>query len=155
VVETRKRTLGKEHLDTLRSMHNLAIHYSEVGRRQEALQLTEAVVEARKRTLGGEHPDTLQSMHALANRYSEAGRRQEALQLAETVVEAQKRTLGEEHPDTLRSMHNLTTMKENPNILAESPRRQLESKKKPQTQNPDNKRTKQHSGMSRFWKKLI
>ena len=43
-----------------------ALTYSEVGRRQEALQLTEQVVEARKRTLGEEHPDTLSSMHALA-----------------------------------------------------------------------------------------
>jgi tetratricopeptide (TPR) repeat protein len=155
VVGAHKRTLGEEHPDTLGSMHNLAISYSEVGRRQEALQLTEAVLEVRKRTLGEEHPDTLGSMHNLAISYSEVGRRQEALQLTETVVEARKRTLGEEHPDTLQSMHNLTTMKENPNILTESSRQHLESKEKPQTQNPDNKRTKQHSGMSRFWKKLI
>ena len=42
----------EEHPDTLRSMHALAIRYSEVGRRQEALQLMEQVVEANKRTLG-------------------------------------------------------------------------------------------------------
>ena len=36
-----------------------------MGRRQEALQLTEQVVEANKRTLGEEHPDTLGSMHTL------------------------------------------------------------------------------------------
>ena len=155
VVEVQKRALGEEHPDTLRSMHTLANRYSKVGRRQEALQLTETVLEARKRTLGEEHPDTLGSIHNLAAYYSEAGRRQEALQLTEAVVEVRKRTLGEEHPDTLQSMHDLTAMKESPNILTESPRRHLESKKKPQTQNPDNKRTKQHSGMSRFWKKLI
>lgn len=47
----------------LGSMHNLANRYSEVGRRQEALQLTERVVELYKRTLGEEHPDTLASIH--------------------------------------------------------------------------------------------
>jgi hypothetical protein len=32
VVVARRRTLGEEHPDTLRSMHALAIRYSEVGR---------------------------------------------------------------------------------------------------------------------------
>jgi hypothetical protein len=62
-------------------MHALAISYSQAGRRQEALQLTETVGAAQKRTLGEEHPETLRTMHNLANSYSEAGRRQEALQL--------------------------------------------------------------------------
>jgi tetratricopeptide (TPR) repeat protein len=43
-VEARKRTLDEEHLDTLRSMYNLANRYSEVGRRREALQLRERLV---------------------------------------------------------------------------------------------------------------
>ena len=75
MVEATKRTLGEEHPDTLRSIHSLAIEYSEAGRGQEGLQLIEQVVEARKRTLGKEHPDTLRSIHDLAIRYSEAGRR--------------------------------------------------------------------------------
>ncbi|KAL8736398.1 MAG: hypothetical protein Q9166_000190 [cf. Caloplaca sp. 2 TL-2023] len=86
---------------------NFALVYSEVGRGQEALQLTERVVEVYKRTPGEEHPDTLRSMHNLALRYSEAGRGQEALQLTERVIEVRKRTLGEEHPNTLLSMHSL------------------------------------------------
>jgi hypothetical protein len=57
--------LGEEHPDTLNSMNSLAINYSEVGRRQEALQLLETVVAARKRTMGEEHPDTLGSMQNL------------------------------------------------------------------------------------------
>jgi hypothetical protein len=66
VVEVRRRTLGEEHPDTLRSMHGLSIRFSEVGRRPEALQLAEQVVETHRRTLGEEHPDTLSSMHNLA-----------------------------------------------------------------------------------------
>jgi hypothetical protein len=64
--------------------------------------------------------------------YGENSRRREALQLLETVVEANTRTKGEEHPDSLQSMHDLITMKENPNLLTESSRRHLESKKIPQ-----------------------
>jgi tetratricopeptide (TPR) repeat protein len=141
--------------DCLYMAELLALTYGENGRRQEALQLLEIVVETNKRTLGEEHPNTLRSIHDLAISYGELGRRQEALQLLETVVEASKRTLGEKHPDMLTSMHNLTTMKESPNILTESSRGQLDSKKKPQTQHSDNKRTKQHSGMGRLCRKLI
>ena len=64
--EASMETLGDEHTDTLGLMHTLAICYSEAGRRQEALQLTEQVVEANKRTLGDAHPDTLSSTHELA-----------------------------------------------------------------------------------------
>ena len=77
-VAAKKRTLREEHPHTLSSMCNLAIRYGEVGRRQEALELTEKVVAARKRTLGEEHPDTLCSMHALAIGYSKVGQRQGA-----------------------------------------------------------------------------
>jgi tetratricopeptide (TPR) repeat protein len=90
-----------------RMASSFALVYSEAGRLQKALQLTERVVEANKRTLGEEHPDTLGSMHNLAIRYSDAGERQKALQLTERVVKAYTRTLGEEHPDTLRSKHAL------------------------------------------------
>ena len=92
---------------------SFALVYSEVGRGQEALQLTEQVLEAYKSTLGAEHPDTLRSMHSLALRYSEAGRIQESLQLTEQVLEARKRTLGAEHPDTLASIDTLSYLSRN------------------------------------------
>ena len=60
--------------DCQRMAARLALVYSEMDRRQEALQLMEQVVEANKRTPGEEHPDNLGSMHALANRYSEKQR---------------------------------------------------------------------------------
>jgi tetratricopeptide (TPR) repeat protein len=92
VVAAYKRTLGEEYPDILLSMYNLALRYSDVGRLQEALQLTETVAAAYKRTLGMEHPYTIASMCNLALRYSDVGRGQEALQLMETVVAAHKRT---------------------------------------------------------------
>jgi len=118
------RNIGE---DCQRMAAIFALVYSEVGRRQEALQLTEQVVEARKRTLGEEHPDTLRSMHNLAISYSEAGRRQEALQLMERVVETRKRTLGEEHTDT-----EIKSQAQHSNIW----------KRKP------------HPSLARLWKKL-
>jgi hypothetical protein len=40
-------------------MNNLARGYSDLGQRQEALELEEKVLEAMKETLGEEHPNTL------------------------------------------------------------------------------------------------
>ena len=73
-LEMRKRVLGLEHPDTLRSMHGLAETYVSLGRSTEALKLYEECVEIRKRVLGPEHPDTLQSMNGLAATYFNLGR---------------------------------------------------------------------------------
>jgi tetratricopeptide (TPR) repeat protein len=107
VMETRKRVLGEEHPDTLRSMGNLASTYQNQGRWKEAEELEVQVMETTKRVLGEEHPDTLLSMGNLASTYWNQGRWKEAEELFVQVMETTKRVLGEEHPDTLRSMGNL------------------------------------------------
>jgi Tetratricopeptide repeat len=107
VMETRKRVLGIEHLDTLRSIHDLALTYWDQGRWEEAEPLQVQVLETRKRVLGAEHPDTLTSMSSLALTYKDQGRWEEAEPLQVQVLETRKRVLGAEHPDTLTSMNNL------------------------------------------------
>ena len=47
-------------------MNHLAVSYNDIGRRQEAMELSEKTMEACQRTLGSEHPDTLRAM-TLAN----------------------------------------------------------------------------------------
>jgi len=86
-VQLRKSKLGEDHPDTISSMGNLANHYAQAGRREEALKLSEEVVQLRKSKLGEDHPDTISSMGNLANHYAEAGRREEALKLSEEVVQ--------------------------------------------------------------------
>lgn len=68
-----------ERVVLLRSMNNLAIHYSQARRRAEALQLREEVLKLHKSKLDEDHPDTLMSIHNLAIRYSEAGQWVDAL----------------------------------------------------------------------------
>jgi hypothetical protein len=55
-MEMSKRVLGDEHPDTLTSMGNLALTYSNQGRWKEAEELEVQVIETRKRVLGDEHP---------------------------------------------------------------------------------------------------
>ena len=107
VLEARHRTLGSDHLDTLRAMDGLAKSYGNMGRWQEAMELFEKVWEVSRRTLGSEHPNTLMAMYGLANSCGNMGRMQEAMELWEKVLEASRRTLGSEHPGTLGAMHGL------------------------------------------------
>jgi hypothetical protein len=74
VIETRKRVLREEHLDTLTSIDNLALTYRNQGRWKEAKELFVQVIETRKRVLREEHPSTLTSMANLASTYSNQGR---------------------------------------------------------------------------------
>jgi tetratricopeptide (TPR) repeat protein len=107
VIEIEKEKLGADHPDTLASMANLAVIYSEQGREDEAEKLKVQVIEIRKEKLGADHPDTLASMANLAVTYSQQGRQDKAEKLKVQVMEIQKEKLGVDHPSTLTSMANL------------------------------------------------
>ncbi|KAE8380695.1 hypothetical protein BDV26DRAFT_279319 [Aspergillus bertholletiae] len=83
VMQLQKQVLGPEHPDTLASMGNLALTYTDQGRWKEAEELQVQVMQLRKQVLGPEHPDTLAIMGNLALTYR-----------------------GPEHPDNLISMAN-------------------------------------------------
>jgi len=106
-LEARKRLLGDDHPDTLKSMNNLARLYFTQGRYDEAEPIYLETLEIRKRVLGDDHPDTLNSMHNLARLYRSQGRYDEAEPLVLEVLETRKRVLGDDHPDTLASMIGL------------------------------------------------
>ena len=104
VMETMKRVLGDENPNTLTSMANLAVTFSNQGQWDEAEKLQVVVMETRKRVLGDEHPDTLTNMDNLAVTFSKQGRLKEAEKLQVVVMETRKRVLEDDHPDTLTSM---------------------------------------------------
>ena len=106
-LEIKKRVLGREHHDTLRSMNNVATTYYRLGQWTEALKVFQECLEIRKRVLGMEHPNTLQSINGLAATYNSLGRCTEAVTVYEECLEIRKRELGAEHPDTLGSMNNM------------------------------------------------
>ena len=102
-----EKTLGREHPDTLRSLSNLAVTYSDLGDYQKALVLKEKVYDLGYKLLGAEHPDTLTSLSNLALTYSDLGDYQKALVLMEKVYDLRCKILRAEHPDTLSSLNNL------------------------------------------------
>ena len=66
-METRKRVLGQEHLDTFNSMGNLAATYMNQERRKEAKELQIEAVNQLRTTLGDGHPSTVATIANLAS----------------------------------------------------------------------------------------
>jgi eukaryotic-like serine/threonine-protein kinase len=102
--------LGPEHLDTLRSMANLANALDAQGQLQEALVLRERVWALLKVKLGPDHPFTLQNMSHLAISYANVGRYTEALALREQTQALMEVKLGPDHPTTLRGYGYLASI---------------------------------------------
>ena len=69
VLNMRKKLLGAEHQDTLKSMETLAYSYGSQGKDKEAEQLYVQVLNMQKKLLGAEHLQTLLAMRNLAKEY--------------------------------------------------------------------------------------
>jgi Tetratricopeptide repeat len=64
-LEVRERVLGKEHLDILTSIGNLALMLSDQGKYNEAEQIYQKELEVRERVLGKKYPFILISIDNL------------------------------------------------------------------------------------------
>ncbi|KAJ7714880.1 P-loop containing nucleoside triphosphate hydrolase protein, partial [Mycena metata] len=70
VLDKQKQVLGDHHPDTLLTMVDLAVSYSNLGEHRKAKELEVIVLEKQKQVLGENHPHTLLTMGTLANSYS-------------------------------------------------------------------------------------
>ncbi|KAL3422240.1 kinesin light chain [Phlyctema vagabunda] len=104
ITAIRKRVLGEDNLETLRSIHNLAAVLMIQGSFRDAEKLFREAEESRGRLLGVDHPDTLLGKYWVANAISDQGKWSEAMILHSEVLQSRSRVLGTEHQDTLRSM---------------------------------------------------
>jgi eukaryotic-like serine/threonine-protein kinase len=119
-MDIRRRVLGTESPEALRSMHALALTLDHEGHRTEAEKLQRQTLEARRRVLGPEHPDTLDSMNNLADVLDDQGHYPEAEKLYRETLDIRRRVLGPEHPDTLGSMNNLASVLDDQGHWAEA-----------------------------------
>jgi serine/threonine protein kinase/tetratricopeptide (TPR) repeat protein len=108
-VETRRRILGPEHPDTLRSVSAWANTLEFEGHYARAESLDRETLDIRRRVLGPEHPETLMSMNNLGNTLEDEGHYAEAEKLHRETLQARRRILGPENPDTLNSMGGLAS----------------------------------------------
>ncbi|MDZ7378765.1 MAG: tetratricopeptide repeat protein [candidate division KSB1 bacterium] len=106
-LNTRQAHLGPNHPETLSSMSNLAIAYSDSGQIEQALPLHKQAFDQRLNILGLKHFDTLASLNNLALAYIDAGQLDKALPLLEQSLELRVSILGMDHPQNLIAMNNL------------------------------------------------
>ena len=116
----RKRVLGPENPDTLRSMHALCRPLREQGKYSEAEKLQRQTLDAQRRILGPEHPDALASSGELAIILYNEARYAEAEKLGQEALAAERRVLGTDHPETQWSMDILASIYFDEGRLADS-----------------------------------
>ena len=119
-IEIRRRVLGPENPDTLRSMHSLCRPLREQGKYGEAEKLQRETLDTQRRVLGREHPDTLASTAELSIILYNQGRYPEAEKLGQEALDVERRVLGSEHPDTQWSMVILASIYSDEGRLADS-----------------------------------
>jgi hypothetical protein len=112
VLALRRKVLGPDHPDTLKTMGNLAGSLSDAGRVEEAIELQAEVVAGYGRVLGPEHPHTLSATGNLSVGHRRAGRLPEAVTLQEQALATMRRVLPTTHRDLAIALGNLAELYE-------------------------------------------
>jgi eukaryotic-like serine/threonine-protein kinase len=105
--DIRRRVLGPENLETLRSLDDLGWILNQQGHAAEAEKLQRETVATRRRVFGEENLDTLKSMSNLAWTLDREGNYAEAEKLERKVLEVRRRVGKTDDRDTLATMNNL------------------------------------------------
>jgi len=105
-----EKTLGQDHVDTLKMADCLANAYQSQGRQDEALAMHVRVLEWCKTKYGPDHIDTLRQTYNLALTYDLQGQYDKATTLYLEALEGTKKLLGPDNPEALRIMCSLATV---------------------------------------------
>jgi len=106
-IETRRRVLGPEHLDTLTSVSSLAFWYLAQGRPADAEKLLRETLPVLRRTVGPGHRQTLLTMNRLGQALMVRHHPQEAEKLFREGLEVAGRVLGPEDVYTIQNRGSL------------------------------------------------
>ncbi len=109
-LDIRRETVGPEHVDTLRSMVNLASLRIQQGRNGEAEDLLRTALDGLTEALGEDDPVTLGALTNLAVVHARRAAYDEAVALHRRALDGQRRVQGPEHPDTLGALLNLADL---------------------------------------------
>jgi tetratricopeptide (TPR) repeat protein len=108
VVADRERTLGPDHLDTVKAWHSLGAAYQRTGKTVAAEGLYEQARAGFEQLLGPRHPDALRSRAELARVYHKLGRYGDARALLLNTVNRLQRILPDDDPLILELREILT-----------------------------------------------
>ena len=100
-LETRRRVLGEDDLDTVRSITNLGSIMEAKGDRAKAEGLYREALDKHRRGLGEKGLESFKSMGNLGNFLRAQGKFAEAEPLLRSALEGERKLLGPKHRDTL------------------------------------------------------
>ncbi len=106
-LDLRRRAIGAENPETLRTGRRLAAAANGEGRLTQAESLFVQVLKIEGRVLGSEHPETVHSMEGLALIYRDQGKYPQAEALLRRVTRINRRVSGPEDIRTLDCMDKL------------------------------------------------
>ena len=102
--------LGPDDDRTIEALDDLSLAYEMVGRRTEAIALSQQVRDARVKKYGADHTLSIASLNNLALRYRSAGKMRQALAMFEEARDGLVPRLGPDHPNSLMILDSLAGM---------------------------------------------
>jgi tetratricopeptide (TPR) repeat protein len=112
-LDGREKTLGKDHPNTLSTVHSMAIVFDNQGEYDKALEWDQRALDGREKTLGKDHPNTLSTVHNMAGVFTKQGEYDKALEWYQRALDGCEKTLGKDHPNTLCTVHSMAIVFDN------------------------------------------
>ncbi|KAL7270221.1 hypothetical protein RUND412_007077 [Rhizina undulata] len=102
-----EKSRGKDHLDTLTIVHNMAVLFWRQGRYEEVLEFYQRVLAGREKALGKDHSETLTTVNCMALVFNYQGRYEESLEYYERAPAGREKALGKDRSSTLTTANNM------------------------------------------------
>jgi non-specific serine/threonine protein kinase/serine/threonine-protein kinase len=106
-VEIRQKTLGPNHVETLRATDRIALMLYRQGQYDRAVTLERETLEKLRKLYGTENGATLESMNDYGLFLQASGNREEGERVDREAIDIERRVLGDDAPLTLTTMSNL------------------------------------------------
>ena len=126
-LETRRRVLGNNHVDTLDVLGSLGYVLKHQGAYTEAEPYLRESLQGLRHTLGDEHIITLNTINSVGLLLSDQGRYDEAKVLFAEAIETGRRVFGVDHGTTLWAIKNMGVLLTATGEYADAERYHLES----------------------------
>jgi len=106
-VEIRQKTLGPNHVETLRATDRIALMLYRQGQYDRAVTLERETLEKLRKLYGTENGATLEAMNDYGLFLQASGNREEGERVDREAIDIERRVLGDDAPLTLTTMSNL------------------------------------------------
>ena len=106
VVEARRRLLGEDNAETVKSIGNLGVYQASLAMHKEAEASYREALERGRRLLGEDDPVALVYLANVGSILVQTGRFDEAEPVLREALERRRRVLGDESPDTITSIRD-------------------------------------------------